>query len=164
MKHPATGIVLRVALGALFIVAAVAKLLAGASTLSSYISTLNITSQSFSHTLAVALPYAEFVVGYCLTIGLLTRLAASLGFVMIIGFIYVNILAIIRGIDGGCHCFGEFFRFSHPVDLVINGFMIIAAVHVIWFDKLNRLLKLDTWLSSFIRNERAKNKYQSQND
>jgi uncharacterized membrane protein YphA (DoxX/SURF4 family) len=156
VRHPATGIVLRLALGALFIIAAVAKLLAGASTLNSYISTLNIAPPNISHTLAVALPYVEFVVGYCLTIGLLTRLAAGLGLALIIGFIYANILAIVRGIDGGCHCFGETLGFSHPVDLAINVLMAIAAVQAIWFDKRNGFLKLDTWLSSFVKNHDKK--------
>jgi Methylamine utilisation protein MauE. len=142
------GLGFRLVLGGLLLAVSIGTL-SKIGTIATSVSSLNILPDNISHVCGTALPWVEFVVVYCLILGLLTRIAAGLSIVMVINFISANAISIARGIGTGCgHCTGQVPVLSHPVALVINVLMLIMAVQLVLHKE--RWLSVDSWLSSLL--------------
>jgi uncharacterized membrane protein YphA (DoxX/SURF4 family) len=60
--------------------------------------------------IALVLPWVEVIAGGLLVVGLFERASALLISLMLVGFIGLVALALARGIDTSCGCFGSFNR------------------------------------------------------
>ncbi len=128
-----TLLVIRLVLGAIFILAAVGKLPEQAKFVD-VVTSYGLLPWSLARVYGIALPWIELTVGIFLVIGLLPRVAAGISILMIISFIVANGTAVYSH-DTECHCFGPIYygtgyqSFIKTSDaLVIDIFMIIMAI------------------------------------
>lgn len=99
----------RLILGGVFIWAGALKIvdpLGFAQSIKNY----QVVSQSLAFLAAIWLPWVEVLSGAFLILGFFKRSAALLISLMLIGFIGLVALALLRGIDTSCGCFGSFSR------------------------------------------------------
>jgi uncharacterized membrane protein YphA (DoxX/SURF4 family) len=97
--------IVRVLIGALFVVAGATKV-GHFSDLASAIAGFRILPQPVVAPLAVLLPFFEIGVGLYLVAGLYTRVAALLGAASLIIYSAAIASAVIRHIPASCGCFG----------------------------------------------------------
>jgi hypothetical protein len=97
---------LRLILAAVFLFAAVPKLLDPVS-FARDIDNYRLLPDAAIGPLALALPVAEILIGVALLSGLYARGAAVVCGAMLVGFAAGMIQAILRGIDLDCGCFGD---------------------------------------------------------
>lgn len=97
--------VVRVALGAVFVLASLSKIGKVDATVRA-VRAYRILPESLVHPVAYALPYLELAVGVLLIIGLGTRIVAILAGVMLLLFIAAVTSAGARGLKIDCGCFG----------------------------------------------------------
>lgn len=122
---------LRVALGAAFLMAAWPKLQdpeAFARSISNY----HLLPEAAGRVLALVLPPLELLVGICLVLGLLDAGAAVLTVGMLVVFTSAIGIAVARGLDISCGCFDTDGGTKVGVaKLVENAGLILASV-VVW--------------------------------
>lgn len=99
-------LVLRVALGALLIVAGALKAHDGVSVTASTIAAYRILPPFLVAPLALFLPYFEIGLGGYLVLGLLTRTAAYVAAAQFVVFAAAVASLVVRGIPASCGCFG----------------------------------------------------------
>ena len=91
--------------------------------------------QVFSHNLAffiaVTLPWVEVLSGGLLILGLLKRPSALLISLMLAGFIVLVALALLRGIDTSCGCFGSLNRKADLSLLLADGLLLFFSLSVL---------------------------------
>lgn len=97
--------VVRLALGAVFLVASLSKIGKVDATVRS-VRAYQILPESLVHPVAYALPYLELAVGVLLILGLGTRIVAILAGIMLLLFIAAVASAGARGLKIDCGCFG----------------------------------------------------------
>lgn len=97
--------VVRIALGAVFVVASLSKIGKVDATVRA-VRAYRILPESLVHPVAYALPYLELAVGVLLILGLGTRIVAILAGVMLLLFIAAVSSAGARGLEIDCGCFG----------------------------------------------------------
>lgn len=101
-------LVLRLALGGLFCLAAYFKIDNPQNFYEAIKSFRATDSQALMLTGAHLLPWTEMVAGVCLVLGLWTRSAATIVVLLMLLFIYAVIGALGRGLEGlSCSCFGQ---------------------------------------------------------
>jgi uncharacterized membrane protein YphA (DoxX/SURF4 family) len=98
---------LRIAIGALLIVAGVLKAHDGPAATATTIAGYRILPSSIVAPLGVALPYVEILLGAYLVLGLFTRVAAWLAAVQFAIFSFAVGSLVVRGIPADCGCFGS---------------------------------------------------------
>ncbi len=98
---------LRLALGALLVVAGVLKAHDGAALTASSIAGYRILPAAFVAPLGVALPYFEILLGGYLVTGLFTRVAALVASAQFAVFSAAVASLVVRGIPADCGCFGS---------------------------------------------------------
>jgi uncharacterized membrane protein YphA (DoxX/SURF4 family) len=98
-------LILRVAIGAIFIAAGVSKI-GHAAIFASEIAGFRIVPQPIIAPLAVMLPFFEVLLGGYLVIGLYTRIAGIVGAVQLAIFAAAIASAVMRGMSVSCGCFG----------------------------------------------------------
>jgi len=94
------------AVGALFVWAAVLKLLDPQAFVSSIL-TYEVLGYGASVLAAMVVPYLELTVGTCLVFGVIKRGARLWAFVLLVVFIALLSQAAVRGLDADCGCFGS---------------------------------------------------------
>lgn len=102
-------LVFRLVAGGVFIWAGVLKItdpLGFAQSIMNY----RVFPRELAFVIALVLPWVEVIAGGLLIAGLLRRSSAALISLMLIGFIGLVALALARGIDTSCGCFGSFSR------------------------------------------------------
>jgi uncharacterized membrane protein YphA (DoxX/SURF4 family) len=99
--------VLRVAVGALLIVAGVLKAHDGPTATATSIAAYRILPPAVVAPLGVALPYAEILLGGYLVVGLFTRVAAWVATVQFAIFAIAVASLVVRNIPADCGCFGS---------------------------------------------------------
>ena len=98
-------LILRVGLGAIFIVAGASK--AGhAAEFAAQIAGFRLLPQAVIIPLAMVLPYLEILLGGYLIVGLFTRVTAWLAVVLFALFDLAIASAVVRGMTVSCGCFG----------------------------------------------------------
>jgi uncharacterized membrane protein YphA (DoxX/SURF4 family) len=95
----------RVALGALFVVAGIAKLREGGAFVEE-IANYRLVSTQLAPWLAATLPGVEVACGMALVLGRWTRAAASIAAALLAVFTAATAQAVARGINLDCGCFG----------------------------------------------------------
>ena len=134
---PSICVVLRLALGGLFLVAAYNKLfiLNGPQLFSESIKAFKVFDpKSQEHLIQMATfltPWIELVAGIALVIGFWTRAAAGVLGALLIGFILLITLALVRELNVSCGCFGKISPFCPekigPCNIIQNFIMLTAA-------------------------------------
>lgn len=152
---PSICVVLRLALGGLFLVAAYNKLfiLNGPQLFSTSIQAFKVFDpQSQEHLIQLATfvtPWIELVASIALIIGFWTRAAAGILGALLIGFIILIASALLRDLNVSCGCFGKISPFCPEkigaCNIVQNSIMLLAAMviiacrrHVLAVDQLFR--------------------------
>ena len=95
----------------------------------------------------MALPWIEFLIGIYLVLGLLVRPGAIVTILLGISFMIANISGIVRGLEYCGSCFGEAFPLSASHAIVLDCFLILAAVILLTTRADDIILSLDRWLS-----------------
>lgn len=92
---------------------------------------------------AMVLPWAEFVFGAYLILGIQIRLSALVSVLMAISFTVANISAILRGEEHCASCFGSVITLPVPYSLSIDILIIIAGVLLVIMGGRGSLLNFD---------------------
>jgi uncharacterized membrane protein YphA (DoxX/SURF4 family) len=123
----------RLALGAVLIYAGVVKV-PNTAVFAEAVANFDILPRSGNWIVALTLPWAEIVIGLMLICGLWLRYSAAVTVLMFLGFGGAVVLALARGIDIECGCFGtdDYERVGVKV-LAIEAAMIAAGVLVFIF-------------------------------
>ncbi len=95
----------QIVLGALFLVAALAKIVDVAS-LAREVHNFRIVPFWSEHLVAMTLPWVELVAGLALVLGIRPRAGAWVAGVLLAGFTVGVALAMARGLNFHCGCFG----------------------------------------------------------
>jgi uncharacterized membrane protein YphA (DoxX/SURF4 family) len=98
-------LVLRIALGAIFLFAGAAKV-GHADLFAAEIAGFRLLPQPMIAPLALALPYLEILLGGYLVVGLFTRTAAWFAVALLAVFDLAVASAVVRGMTVSCGCFG----------------------------------------------------------
>jgi uncharacterized membrane protein YphA (DoxX/SURF4 family) len=98
-------LVLRIVLGAIFIVAGVSKV-GHADMFAAQIAGFRILPQAVIAPMALGLPFLEILLGGYLILGLFTRAAAWVAVVLLFAFDAAIASAVVRGMTVSCGCFG----------------------------------------------------------
>lgn len=84
--------------------------------------------------IALVLPWVEVIAGGLLIVGLFKRSSALLVSLMLVGFIGLVSLALARGIDTSCGCFGSFSRRA-DLTLVLTDLGLLYLALCVFFAK-----------------------------
>jgi uncharacterized membrane protein YphA (DoxX/SURF4 family) len=95
----------QIILGLLFLVASLAKLV-DVTSLASQVHNFHLLPFWSEHLVAMTLPWIEFVAGLALVLGIRARAGAWLVGVLLAGFTVGIVLAMARGLNFECGCFG----------------------------------------------------------
>jgi uncharacterized membrane protein YphA (DoxX/SURF4 family) len=98
-------LVLRVALGGVFLAAGLLKV-SHPEVLAATIAAFRLLPQPVIAPLAIALPYFEMILGGYLIVGLFTRGVALIAAAQLAGFAAAIASVVVRGIPTSCGCFG----------------------------------------------------------
>lgn len=82
--------------------------------------------------LAIILPSIEIVTGAFLISGLFRRTSSLLISLMLVGFIMLVVLALVRGIDTDCGCFGSLSRKADLKLILADSLFLYMALSVFW--------------------------------
>jgi len=144
LRDPRLVLALRLALGAVFIMAALPKLQDPAGFATS-ISNYHLVPEGLERALALTLPPLELLVGLGLIFGVLDVGASLLAFAMLVAFTAAIGIAVGRGLDISCGCFDTDGGTKVGVSkLVENGLMVAAAWLVLVGDRT--LLSVSGWM------------------
>ncbi len=147
MAWPAMILVLRVAIGIVFVVAAYGKLLHPDVLISTVIN-FNILPIGLAKVFAEVLPWAEMISGVMLITGFGTRGASLSISLMLVSFIIAIAINIHRGVSMECGCF-DIFGMNEKVGTEIlfrDSFFLIAAIFLVFTRDF--LLSIDNYLEA----------------
>jgi uncharacterized membrane protein YphA (DoxX/SURF4 family) len=126
-------IVFRLIVGGVFIWAGVLKVvdpLGFAQSIMNY----QVFPRTLAFIIALVLPWVEVISGGLLIVGFFKRSSALLVSFMLIGFIGLVALALARGIDTSCGCFGSLSR-SADVGLILTDIGLLYLALCVFFAK-----------------------------
>jgi len=129
-------LLLRVIVGGVFIWAGALKIvdpLDFAQSIKNY----QVVPHSLAFLAAVALPWVEVLCGAFLIIGVFKRSSALLLSLLLAGFIGLVALALARGIDTSCGCFGSFSRRA-DLSLILMDTVLLGFVLAVFFARPSR--------------------------
>jgi len=95
----------QIILGLLFLIASLAKIV-DVTSLASQVHNFHLLPFWSEHLVAMTLPWIEFVAGLALVLGIRARAGAWLLGVLLAGFTVGIVLAMARGLNFECGCFG----------------------------------------------------------
>lgn len=123
--------VLRIAVGALFVAAALPKLQDPAA-FANNISHYHLVIQPAERFLALALPPLELIVGLSLIFGVFHAGASFLAFALLLVFTTAIGIAVGRDLDISCGCFGKEGGTKVGAKKLAENAAFIAAAFVVW--------------------------------
>ncbi len=126
-KAVSPALILKIALGLVFVVSAVLKLF-DMDQFELYIYSYHFFSLNFSFLVARAAIILELVLGIGLVCNVFHKLMWWGSVAMLVGYTGLLIYALILGRTDNCHCFGEVLRFNPTQSLVKNGLLIVLFV------------------------------------
>ena len=89
--------------------------------------------------IAVILPWVEVLSGACLIVGLFRRSSAFIISVLLIGFIGLVAVAMLRGIDTTCGCFGGLSRKADLRLILMDSALLFLTLNVFFAQSRSRL-------------------------
>jgi putative oxidoreductase len=119
------------------------------------VNSYQLLPHSLATAYALALPWAELVIGAYLLLGILVRPSALVAVLMGISFTVVNISTIIRGEKQCLSCFGEAIILSVWQSLAIDVLIIIAGLYVVVAAGKRQTLSFDNWFAKRQRDKAA---------
>ena len=111
--------ILRIGIGAFFIVSAILKLLS-IGQFELYIYSFNIVGYTLSGLAARAIIAAEILVGLLLIVKIKYKAAWWLSLLMLIGFSFLLVYVILFRNDSNCHCMGDLVEIKPSISLIKN--------------------------------------------
>jgi uncharacterized membrane protein YphA (DoxX/SURF4 family)/thiol-disulfide isomerase/thioredoxin len=139
-------LVLRLALGGIFVTAGIAKLPNQAEFINAVIG-YGILPDTLARAYGYALPWAELAIGFCLVLGLFTRVASALVLPIALSFVIANSYALFRQFQNDCGCFGALVPMSYPVSLTLDVLMLLIAAVLLMGKEQVRFLSVSALLS-----------------
>jgi uncharacterized membrane protein YphA (DoxX/SURF4 family) len=127
------GLVLRLVLGIVFLVAAADKV-ANAEAFARSIANYRLLPVEVVNLVALVLPWLELLVGLMLVVGLRVRAAAVIASGLLLVFTVALVSALVRGLDIHCGCFSQTAAERIGWGRVIEDVLLLAAavVLVVW--------------------------------
>ncbi len=128
----------RLVVGGLFIWAGVLKIidpLEFAQSIKNY----RLFPRELAFIIAIILPWVEVVSGAFLIIGVFRRSSALLISLLLIGFIGLVAIALLRGIDTTCGCFGSLSRNADLKLILMDAVMLFLTLNVFFARPYQRL-------------------------
>jgi hypothetical protein len=144
LRSSNTSFVFRLILGGIFIFTGFAKI-NHVSALISEINQYQILPVALASVFGHVLPYLEILVGVLLVLGIVLRISASVGGLMLISFAVAKIVAMVRELDiKVCNCFGPAVPLLSTQSLAIDIVMLLLAIQIIVFRK--ELFSIPGWM------------------
>ncbi len=123
---------LRVVLGIIFVVAAAGKLPRQAEFVD-VVTGRGLLPWHLALAYGSVLPWLELIVGLCLIVGFLPRLAAGTTILMVLSFIVANGTAVVKGQYLDCGCFGAIFFLDTSNALIMDIFIVGMALLILLY-------------------------------
>jgi putative oxidoreductase len=121
-------LLIRLALGGLFLVSSTAKLEYPARFAQSVLS-YQMLPEVLARPFATAVPFVELFIGFSLVLGILVLFASAVTIPLSLSLAIANIYALVRHVGGeSCPCLGSLVSMSHGAALAVDVAMIVAAV------------------------------------
>ncbi len=124
-------VLFRLIVGGVFVWAGILKILDPLEFARS-IMNYRVFPQELAFLVALVLPWVEVIAGGLLIVGLFRRSSALLISLMLIGFIGLVALALARGIDTSCGCFGSFSRSADLSLILADAGMLYLSLCVLF--------------------------------
>jgi len=140
--------VLRVALGALFIISAFAKL-QHPDLFIDAVQNYHLLPQGLGDLFGTVLPWVELFVGWCLVLGIFPTFASAICILMTLTFVVGNVSSFFRDVGEACGCLGNLVNMNHTTSLIVDFVMLFVAGLLIYQRKragvlgIGHLLSLD---------------------
>ncbi len=144
---------LRLVLGVIFIIAAIAKLIDIAGFINT-INSYNMITDSLSHVFGYIIPWVELFIGCSLILGVFVRFSAIITIPLIMSFTVANSYALANAVGSSCGCFGTFLSLSHPVSLILDILVLLAAL-ILVLNKSQDFLSIRQLLQKLKVNSKA---------
>lgn len=147
IQNDTVGMLVRVALGVIYIYASVDKILHPGA-FAEIVNNYQLLPAVLVNVFALILPMLELLVGLALVLGFLVRPAAAWAGGMLVMFIAAVSLALSQGINISCGCFSTS---SHARTLGLNLIvqdigMLLLAIHAVYFN--NRFMSISRLFGS----------------
>ena len=136
-------LLLRVLLGATFIVSAQAKL-PHHTDFVVLVKDYDVLPDALAGAYANTLPWIELLIGVYLLLGILTRFSAVISFLMGISFLIASIFALSRGDEYCGKCFGELTTLSVNQAITIEVFIVTFSAILIFARPQKQVYELAT--------------------
>jgi len=138
---------MRILLGTIFLVSGLEKLLQPHANFVYVIEGYDIIGSGWTaQVAAVVFPWAEFVLGGFLLLGLWTRFVIYAMGLMTSSFVVVVAQAIIRKLDiVNCGCFGDLFKVPLPMIIVMDSVFLTLFVLMLRFPQRTAFRSLDAY-------------------
>jgi len=118
--------VLRVALGALFIISSYAKL-QHPDLFVDAVENYHMVPFGLTDLFGTVLPWAELFVGWCLVLGIFPTFASAICILMTLTFVVGNVSSFFRDVGEACGCLGNLVNMNHTTSLIADFVMLFVA-------------------------------------
>jgi uncharacterized membrane protein YphA (DoxX/SURF4 family) len=118
--------VLRVALGALFIISSYAKL-QHPDLFVDAVQNYHMLPPGLADLFGTVLPWAELFVGWSLVLGVFPTFASAVCILMTLTFVVGNVSSFFRDVGEACGCLGDLVNMSHTTSLIVDFVMLSVA-------------------------------------
>lgn len=143
-KSKYLSLLLRVGIGAIFLLASIGKLGSGDVSIDmvARLKILQLLRFSMIRPVIKVLPWFELALGLCFLLGLLLKIASAISLPLISAFIAVNILDLQSGLPRCPSCFGNLLVVSSRNALIIDVFLLLATLRI--FTQEKHFMSLDS--------------------
>lgn len=139
-------VLIRSALGFLFIVSGFEKIISPAQNFLYVVQSYDMFSGLFDKAIVLSIPWIEFLTGVFLLSGLWLEISLKVLFILLSGFMIVVGQALARRLPvDECGCFGGLFSFPLPVVFVMDTTLLFLAGVVYHKIEQARCLSLDSY-------------------
>jgi uncharacterized membrane protein YphA (DoxX/SURF4 family) len=118
--------VLRVALGALFIISSFAKL-QHPDLFIDAVQNYHMLPAGLADLFGTVLPWVELLVGWCLVLGIFPTFASAICILMTLTFVVGNVSSFFRDVGEACGCLGNLVNMNHTTSLIVDFVMLFVA-------------------------------------
>jgi|GEM_PF-2920040 len=144
-------LIMQIALGLMLLLSAILKLLSFGSLLD-IINLLRLTPNKLNKVVAILLVSVELATGSLILLGYLARMAAIVGSVLFIGFIWLHRYALVRKIDMTCGCHGRWMSTRLGKAGIVQNiiYLIYALPIMIWSTQASLSLLITISIQQFV--------------